>query len=78
MKCGKVVVVDGNAVEYLMKGGGSVVDQLVRIFNVCMVQGAVPEDWHNACITQLYRGKRDKSEYSVYNHTSLLSVPGKW
>ena len=57
MKCGKAAGLDGIAVEFIKKGGDCVVDWLVRIFNVCMGRGEVPEDWRNACIVPLYKGK---------------------
>ena len=77
MKCGKAAGLDGIAVEFIKKGGDCVVDWLVRIFNVCMGRGEVPEDWRNACIVPLYKGKGDKGECSNYRGISLLSIPGK-
>lgn len=43
MKCSKVSGLDGVAIEFLKKGGDHVVHWLVRLFDVCMAQGEVPE-----------------------------------
>ena len=77
MKSGKTPGLDGCAVEFLKKGGDSVVEWLVRLFNVCFVAGMVPVDWCSACVVPLYKGKGDRCECGNYRGISLLCVVGK-
>ena len=77
MKGGKSAGLDGITTEMLQAGDESLVKWLVRMFNVCMDQGKVPEDWRNACIVPLYKGKGDRFECGSYRGISLLSVVGK-
>ena len=77
MRMGKAPGLDGCHVECLSKGGGAMVDWLVRLLNVCFREGRVPSDWRSACVVPLYKGKGDKYECSSYRGISLLSVVGK-
>ena len=76
-KGGKAAGLDGCHPECLKKGGVSMVEWLVRLFNVCFVTSEVPVDWVSACIAPLFKGKGDKQECSNYRGISLLSVVGK-
>ena len=76
-KAAKAPGVDGCRPEYLKKGGVSVMEWLVRLFNVCLVAGMVPVEWCSACIVPLYKGKGDRHECSNSRGISLLSVVGK-
>ena len=77
MRMGKAPGLDGCHVECLSKGGGAMVDWLVRLLNVCFREGRVPSDWRSACVVPLYKGKGDKYECSSYRGISLSSVVGK-
>merc|ERR1712035_290651 len=77
MRMGKAPGLDGCHVECLSKGGGAMVDWLVRLLNVCFREGRVPSDWRSACVVPLYKGKGDKYECSSYRGISLLSIVGK-
>ena len=77
MKGGKAAGMDGIVVEMLKKGGISIIDWLLRIFNKCMESGVVPEDWKAACIVPLYKGKGDRRDCANYRGISILSIPGK-
>ena len=77
MKCGKSTGIDGIAAELLKRGGISIVEWLVRLFNICFREGAVPDDWQRACIVPIYKGKGDKGDCGKYRGISLLSIPGK-
>ena len=48
---------DGIVVEMLKKEGISIIDLLLRIFNICMLSGVISEDWKVACIVLIYKGK---------------------
>jgi len=50
---------------------------LVSLFNVCLLCGRVPEEWVNAVLVPLFKGKGDRFECKNYRAISLLSVPGK-
>jgi len=77
MKVGKAPGLDGCPAECIKKGGASMIEWIVRLFNLCFVCGVVPEEWCEACIVPLYKGKGDKYECSNYRGISLLSVVGK-
>ena len=68
---------DGVTNEMMKYGGESVVKWLVRVFNICWDKRVVPEDWQNACVVPLYKGKGKKDECKNYRGISLLSVVGK-
>ena len=76
-KAGKAPGMDGCRAEYLKKGGGSMLDWLVRLFNVCFVAGVVPVEWCRACMVPLYKGKGDVLECGNFRGISLLCVVGK-
>ena len=57
VKRGKATGLDGISGDMLVEGGVSVVNWLVRLFNLCWVMGKVPQDWQDACIVPLFKGK---------------------
>ena len=77
MRTGKAAGLDGIPAECLKKGGGAVVEWLVRLFNICFEAGEVPADWRMAAIVPIYKGKGDKHVCSNYRGISLLSMVGK-
>jgi len=77
LKDGKATGMDGCAAECVKKGGATVIEWLVRLFNVCFLSGVVPSEWCEACIVPLYKGKGDKYDCGSYRGISLLSVIGK-
>ena len=76
-KEGKAAGMDGVQAEMLKKGGVTVVEWLVRLFNICFCLSLVPSDWVCACIVPLFKGKGDMFECCNYRGISLLSVVGK-
>ena len=76
-KVGKAAGMDGVRAEMLKKGGVSVLEWLVRLFNICFMLSVVPVDWVCACIVPLFKGKGDVFECGNYRGISLLSVVGK-
>ena len=76
-KGGKVPGMDGVRVELLKEGGVTVLEWLVKVFNICFMLSIVPVDWVIACIVPLYKGKRYVHECSNFRGISLLSVVGK-
>ena len=76
-KGGKAPGMDGVRVEMLKEGGMTVLEWLVRVFNICFMLSIVPVDWVIACMVPLYKGKGDVHEYSNFTGISLLSVVGK-
>lgn len=77
MKGGKATGLDEVYAEFLKEGGASMIEWLTRVFNVCMEEGEVPDDWKGACIVPLYKGKGDRLACASYRGISLLSIPGK-
>ena len=71
-KGGKAPGIDGVRVEMLKEGGVTVLEWLVRLFNICfMLSIAI------TCMVPLYIGKGDVYECSNFRGISLLSVVGK-
>ena len=77
MKGGKAPGMDGVRVEMLKEGGVTVLEWLVRVFNICFMLPVVPVDWIIACMVPLCKGKGDVLECSNFRGISLLSVVGK-
>ncbi|MFA0954709.1 RNA-directed DNA polymerase, partial [Klebsiella pneumoniae] len=77
LKNGKAAGVDGITAE-MLKYGGAVLDvKLLELFNACYKCKKVPEEWKNAVIVPLYKGKGERCSCKNYRGISLLSVPGK-
>ena len=76
-KGGKAPGMDGVRVEILKEGGVTVLEWLVRLFNICFLLSIVPVDWVIACMVPSYKGKGDMYEHSNFRGISLLSVVGK-
>ena len=76
-KKGKAPGLDGVRVEMLKEGGVTVLEWLVRVFNVCFMLSIVPVDWVIACMVPLYKGKEDVHDCSNFRGIGLLSVVGK-
>ena len=58
-KGGKAPGMDGVRVEMLKEGGVTVLEWLVRLFDICFMLSIVPVDWVIACMVPLYKGKGD-------------------
>ena len=68
---------DGVRVEMLKEGGVTILEWLVKVFNICFMLSIVPVDWVITCMVPLYKGKGDVHECHNFRGTSLLSVVGK-
>ena len=77
LKCWKASGVDGVKAEYLKSAGYVCAEWMVRLLNVCLSSGSVPNEWKIGCIVPLYKGKVDPLECRNSRGISLLSVPGK-
>ena len=77
MKGGKVPGMDGVRVKMLKEGCVTVLEWLMRVFNICFMLSVVPVDWVIACMVPLYKGKGDVHECNNFRGISLLSVVGK-
>ena len=53
-KGGKAPGVDGVRAEILKEAGMTILERLVRLFNICFMLSIVPVDWVCACIVPLY------------------------
>ena len=62
MKGGKAPGMDGVRVEMLKEEGVTVLEWLVRLFDICFMLSIVPVDWVIACMVPLYKGKGDMYE----------------
>ena len=77
MKAGKAARLDACAVECLKSGSTSVIEWLVKLFNVCFVTSMVPVDWTSVCVVPLYKGRNDEYECVSFSVIRLLGVVGK-
>ncbi len=77
IKCGKAAGIDGITPEMVKHGGDAVVEWMSVICDLAWRQGEIPDEWKNAVIVPLYKGKGNKDECTNYRGISLLSVPGK-
>ncbi len=77
LKLGKAPGPDGIIAEMLKYGGEIVVDWMMWICNLAWEQSKVPEDWREAIIVSIYKGKGKREECNIYKGISLFSVPGK-
>ena len=59
LKGGKAPGMDGVRVEMLKERDVTVLEWLVRVFNICFMLSIVPVDWVIACMVPLYKGKGD-------------------
>lgn len=50
-------ILDECRLEYLKKGGVSVIENLGRMLDIYLQERRVPENWHNECIVPLYKGR---------------------
>ena len=66
MKGRKAPGMDGVRVEMLKGGGVTVLEWLVRVFNICFMLSIVPVDWVIACMVPLYKDKGDVHERSNF------------
>ena len=71
VKGGKAPGLDKSAVEFLKKGGRSMVAWLVRLLNYCFETGRVPRDWCRLCIVPLYKGKGTDVSAVTPGHMSV-------
>jgi len=77
LKNGKASGVDEVTAEMLKIGDEYVEEWVWKLCAKAFECGRVPEDWKNAVIVPLYKGKGERSECKNYRGISLLSVVGK-
>ena len=74
---GRWLVWTGMLHSFSRKKGEAVMDCLKRIFNVFMNFERVPEEYREACIVPLFKGKKEKKKLANYSGLSLLSILGE-
>ena len=77
LKNGKAAGVDDISAEMLKYGGESVKEWMWKVCKKAFESGKVPNDWKNAVIVPLYKGKGSSDECKNYRGISLLSVAWK-
>lgn len=73
MANGKSPGEDGVIAEMLQHGGPPVLSLLDKLYNKCINESTIPEEWNNATVVLLFK-KGDKSKLNNYRPISLLSV----
>ena len=74
-KGGKAPGMDGVRVEMLKEEGVTVLEWLVRVFNICFMLSIVPVDWVIACMVPLYKGKGDFFFFYEWEHRTGTMCP---
>ena len=77
IKVEKAPGLDQCALEYIMKGGRSIVACLVQSFKCYFETGRVPRNWYRACTVTLCKRKEDRCVCSNSKDISMLSAAGK-
>ena len=77
LRNGKASVVDDVKAEYLKSGGNICAKWMVRLLNVCLLSGRVPNDWKIGCLIPLYKEKGDPLECKNDKGIGLLLDQGK-
>ena len=68
---------DGIPPEVLKHGGSELKSELLKLFNLCLEKGSLPQDMKDALIVTIYKKKGERSDCGNYRGISLLSIPGK-
>ena len=77
LKNGKAAGIDDISAEMLKCGGDRVKEWMWKVCKEAFKCGKVPNDWKNAVILPLYKGKGSSDECKNHRGISLLSVAGK-
>uniref|UniRef100_A0AAR5Q9X0 Reverse transcriptase domain-containing protein n=1 Tax=Dendroctonus ponderosae TaxID=77166 RepID=A0AAR5Q9X0_DENPD len=72
IKNGKAAGEEGILTEMLTQGGDILVEQLEILFNKCLENEDIPQDWTNALVIIIHK-KGDTENLENYRHISLLS-----
>ena len=73
MKNGKSPGDDGISIDVLKLGGEELSKVLLKLFNKCLLENNIPDDWNNAIVILIHK-KGDKEDLRNYRPISLLSV----
>ena len=77
LKSGKACGIDHVRNEFLKNCSDQVLDIVVRLFNVVLNTGIIPDDWCIGMILPLYKNKGDINDPDNYRGITLLSCIGK-
>lgn len=71
-KEGKAGGKDGISVEMMKAGGKTIIKELTKIFNMCITEKNIPQDWRTAKLVLLFK-KGCRKDLKCYRPLSLLS-----
>ena len=77
LKNGKACGFDNLINEYLKNSPDYLLNAIVKLFNIILQTGIVPEDWCIGIIIPLYKNKGSVNEVKNYRGINLLSILGK-
>ncbi|KAJ0183487.1 hypothetical protein K1T71_001463 [Dendrolimus kikuchii] len=77
LKNGKATGLDTLPAELYKYGGECVQKSLFELITRIWQSGVVPQEWKDATICKLYKGKGDSSDCGSYRGIALLSAAGK-
>ena len=77
MKNGKACGFDNLINEYLKNSPDYLLNAIVKLFNIILQTGIVPEDWCIGIIIPLYKNKGSVNDVKNYRGINLLSILGK-
>ena len=77
LNCGKSPGINGLQAEIFKCAGPNLMKRLADLLQMLLNNECVPQDWRDALMVVLYKGKRRKGDCENYRAISLLSVVGK-
>ena len=76
-RSGKAPGQDGIPADVWKRGGPSLKNKLLVLFNVCWDTECLPQDFKDAVIVTIYKKKGQRSECGNHRGISLLAIAGK-
>ena len=76
-KSGKAPGLDGIPADIYKYGGTELKELLLSLYNTCLENGTLPQDFRDALIVTVYKKKGDRSDCGNHRGISLLSIAGK-
>ena len=77
LKNGRAPGEDGIYPEFLKCADGEIAEMFEPVFRRVWESGLIPQEWKDAIILPVYKGKGSRTSCNSYRPISLLSVPGK-
>ena len=77
MKCGKACGIDQVRNEFIKNCPDDIITIIVKLFNIVLKTGIIPDDWCIGVIFPLYKNKGSPTDPDNFRGITLLSCIGK-